>query len=426
MIDQNQKKKQQGLTFIGLLYIAYYAVVVCRNTPMVLRVGFVAVAGLIILDKLLSSERTKIEFPRACWMLFYFFAYCFFSKIWAIDTALASKTTSFFISIFCLVVISVNYFIKIRSTKACIYAIIVCGITLGLYVVIKNGGLVAFYNNAMTAGNRISADDKMNPNSIGMTCMFSVVALLYYAIIEKKRIFYLLSAFPMVLALSSGSRKAILLLAVGLVVLVLLSQKDKKGVIKYLKLIALLLVVVLALQLILSLEMMATVRERMEQLFSTLAGDAMNTDKSAANRLKMMEVGLKQFKETPFLGIGMENSRILNWQEMRLYTYSHSDYVEHLVNGGIFSLILYYGTILYLGIRLFKLMKVCNKPEIKLSLTIMVMHMVMGFAAVSYYDQMETYLYFTLWISEVAICERELREKALQENNKETNTDGTV
>lgn len=424
MLEQNQNEKKRGLTFIGILYIAYYAIVVCKNTPMVLRVGFVLVAGLIILDKLLSSERTKIVFPRACGMLFYFFAYCFFSRIWAEEPALASRSTSFFVSLFCLVVVMVNYFVKIRSTKACIYAVIVCGITLGLYVVIKNGGLSGFYQSAMQEGTRISADEKMNPNTVGMTCMFSVIALLYYAIVEKKRFFYLMSVFPLVIALASGSRKAILLLAVGLVVLVLLSQKDRKGVIKYLKLIALLLVVILALQVILSLEMMSTARIRMEKLFSTISGDALNMDGSAANRIKMMRIGLEQFKETPFLGLGMEGSNVLNWREMRLYTYSHSDYIEHLVNGGIFGFILYYGIIFYLGKRLLKLMKVCDKPELKLSITIMAMLLVMNVAAVTYYNRMETYLYFTLWISEVAICEKELREKELKESVQKTGENG--
>lgn len=417
MTPEMQTTKKEKLTFIGFLFAAYYAALACYNEPIVLYPGFVLIAGLVVLDKLFSKERLKIEFPTACKCLYYFTIYCFFSRFWAWNEALVTSNSKFLIPAMVFMVININYFVKIRSTKACLFAIILSGLALGVYVVVDNGGLSAFYNLATQQGNRIVAGDR-NANSIGMVCAFAVVTLFYYAIFKKKKSFYLISVFPFVVSIATGSRKSILLLLIGVLMLVLLSQKDKKGAVKYLKLLGLLALLFVCLKFVLSLEIMSTVNERMEQLFATLTGDAFNADSSSLTRAKMIKFGWQQFKETPFMGIGFGNSPELNWKYMRIYTYSHNDYIEHLINGGFISLILYYATIIYLAVKHIKLMKLNKKPELVISFTTIIMYLVMSAASVTYYGVMNTYLYFTLWISEVAICEREQREKLLEKGDK--------
>ena len=421
MISEN---KSNRLTFIGFLFVLYYCVLACNNQRIVLYGGFITISGLIVLDKFMSAERMKIEFPKACKMLYYFTVFCYFSRIWAWDEALVVSNAFFLIPVMLLMLISVNYFIKIQSAKACIYTILYSGLALSVYVIVKNGGFSAFYRLATETGNRIGSGGNMNVNSIGMICAYTVVTLLYYAIIRKKKFCYLVMVLPFMTSVASGSRKSIILMVVGLLMLIILSQKNKRGIFKIIKVLFLLLICFFILKLLLTLDIMSTVNERMEGLMAALTENSGQADSSALARKNLLSVGIEQFKQTPFIGVGFGNSYIVAFNRMGLYVYSHNDYVEHLINGGIVSLLLYYGTVLFLLKRHIRLMRHNNSPELILSLTIIVMYLVSSAACVTYYDDMTTYLYFTLWISEVAIHEKKQREKVLNESNEKNDQNG--
>lgn len=410
-------KYNEKLTFIGFLFAAYHAVLACYNEPIPVLLGFVLVVGLVVLDKLLSNNITKIVFPRSCICLCYFVTFCYFSRIWAWNVTLVAEQTEFLIAQLILVIAMVNYFVKINSVKACLYAIVISGLALSIYVIIDNGGLASFYEAATEVGNRMTAGDR-NENSVGTIGAFSVVVLFYYGMFKEKKSCYLLSVIPFITSVASGSRKSILLLAVGIIALGFLKQKDRKGAEKYIKSVLFIIIAIIGFNFVMSLDIMATVKDRMEQLIGTLTGSTYHKEGSTVTRKKMIEVGVQQFKKTPFLGIGMANSPVLNNIYIGRATYSHNDFIEHLVNGGMASLLMYYGTVLYLAIKHIKLMKVNKNPEIIISFTTLLMYVVMSGASVTYYGSMMTYLYFTLWISEVAICEREQKEKHFKESSE--------
>lgn len=426
MTPETQTKKKDKLTFTGFLFIVYFSLLACDNKQIFLYGGYITIAGLIIVDKLLSRDRLKFEFPTSCKLLYYFTIFCYFSRFWAWNEYLVVSYSKFLIPIMIFMVICVNYFIKIGSAKACLYAILFSGLSLSIYAIVKNGGLSAYYAMAIREGNRVGNGGDMNVNAIGMTCAFSVVLLFYYAMFEKKYICYIIAALPFMTAVATGSRKTIILIVLGVLILTLFSQKDRKGIVKHLRLLGLLLILFIVIRFILSLDIMATVNMRMENMIDGFFGKttALKNNASSETRAKMIKVGWQQFKNTPFLGIGFGNSPELNWRMLGYYVYSHNDYIEHLVNGGVVSLFLYYSTIIYLAIKHIKLIKVNRKPELVMSFVIIIMYLVVGGACVTYYGDMATYLYFILWISEVAICEREQyeNEKVLQEGIKQINS----
>lgn len=428
MTPETQTKKKDKLTFTGLLFILYFSLLACDNKQAFLYGGYIIIAGLIIVDKLFSQDRLKIEFPTACKCLYYFTVFCYFSRFWAWNEYLVVNYAKFLVPIMIFMVICVNYFIKIRSTKACLYAISFSGLALSVYGIVKNGGFASFYALATQEGNRIGTGGDMNVNAIGMICAYSVVVLIYYAMFKKRYLCYIISVLPFMTSVATGSRKSIILIVVGILTLMLLSQKDKKGIQKYIKLFILLLILCVGIQFVLSLDIMSTVRMRMEIMLDGFFGSstAIIHNESTRMRAQLIKVGWQQFKETPFIGVGFGNARVANWNRMGVYAYSHNDYIEHLVNGGIVSILLYYLTIVYLAVKHIKLMKVYKKPELIISFTTIVMYFVMGAAAVTYYGSMTTYLYFILWISEVAICEREQYEnenkKTLQEDKQQINS----
>lgn len=416
MESQIQSKSREKLTFIGFLMAAYYVTLVCYNEPVILYIGYIIIAGFIIFDKLLSKDRLKIETPTVCKFLYYFTIYCYFSRLWAWNEALVISSSKFLIPAMIFVVIGINYFIKISNVRACLFALAISGIALSIYVIIDNGGLSAFYGTATQTGNRLTAGDR-NENFVGFICGLSIVTLLYYAIYERKRLCFFFAALPLVVLITSGSRTAILTLAVGILAIVLIRQKNKKGVVKFLKIIGFSVIVIICFKLILSLEIMSTFNKRLEDFLTTITGKSSRVDGSTASRMKLIEIGWEQFKKTPFLGIGFGNSPELNWRMMRHYYYSHNEYIEHLVNGGIIGFILFYSGIFYIMIKHIKLMKVSKRTELIVSFVTIIMYLVKGIGGVSYYGQMHTYLCYTLWISIVAICEREQYENEKQLEN---------
>lgn len=399
-MEKTTPKKR--MSFIGFLLMAYFSLIACKNTQLHLYGGFIVLCGAIIIDRLFSKERTKIIFPTSCKWYYYFVIYCFFSRIWAWEPYYVSNLSKQLIAMLLLVIIPTSYFIKVKKPEDVLKALAGVGIILAIYVIIKEGGISTFYQHATTGNNRIGGGI-INVNDIGMNGAVSTVILLYYGFLKKKRSCLLLSVIPFMAFAGSGSRKSILLLIVGLLVSIVLSQKNKNSMIKFLKIIAFVIVGLIVFRFIMSLDIMATINERWEGLIATLTGDSINADKSSIARKKMIEIGWQQFLKTPFLGIGLGNSTMLNGQRLGIWSYSHNDYIENLVNGGVIGFLIYYGNLLYIGIRHLKLMKIKKDSDLIISFTMYIIYLVMSAGCVTYYANLQGCLYYVLWITTIEV-----------------------
>lgn len=416
---------KKRITFIGFIMIAYFAAHACYNKPIVLYTGFILLCGFIVLDKLLSSDRMKVIFPTSCKWLYYFVVYCFFSRIWAVESYYVSNLCGFLIPVAVLVFICINYFIKARDINSIIAAIAVSGIALSVYAVINEGGLGAFYHNATVEKARIGGQIT-NVNSIGIFGAISTVVLIYYGLYAKKRLFLPLAVIPFMAAAASGSKKAILILAAGIFLMVVLAQQNKKGIMKFLKITMGICIGLLLLRVVMSLEIMSTINDRMEQMIKDLISDSNMASSSTLMRKRLIEIGWRQFLETPYLGVGLGNSVIVNGRAIGFWAYSHNDYVEHLVNGGVFGFLIYYGNIFNLAVQHIKLMKRRKDNQITISFIILCLYLVMSAGCVNYYGNMQTYLYFILWITVVEVKKREfanLKEDADEKKEEDKNAD---
>lgn len=397
---------KKGITFIGLLLIAYFSGCACYDEVIMIRGGFIILCGFIFLDKIFSADRMKVVFPTSCKWLYYFVVYCFFTRIWAIEPYYVSNLCDFLIPVTILVFVCINYFIKARDINSIIAAITISGIALSVYAVINEGGLSTFYNNAISGNVRIGGEIT-NVNSIGMAGAVSTVVLIYYGLYAKKRLFLPLAVIPFMAAAASGSKKAIILLAVGLFLMVFLSQKDNSGVKKFFKIALGICVCILLLRIIMSLEIMSTITMRLEKMVEEITSNSNVVSGSTLIRKKMIEVGWRQFLETPYLGVGLGNSVVVNGRGFGFWAYSHNDYIEHLVNGGIFGFVLFYGNIIYLFVQHIKLMKMKKDHHVIVSFMILIFFLVMSAASVTYYNSMNVYLYFILWITVVEVKKQE-------------------
>ncbi len=415
----NNTIPKRKTTFIGIILIAYFALISCENTQLNTYGGFIVLVGSIIADNLLSKERLKVHFPTSCKMLYYFVIYCFFSRLWAMNPAIVTDLSKQMIAVLLLVSIPSNYFIKIKNPSIIIAAVACIGVAVAGYVIFKEGGLSAYYERAKIEGERIG-EEVNNVNSIGIQTSIATVILVFYGLFKRKFWCLLPAVLTFLVSAGTGSKKTIIILAVGLFLLMLLSQKDKQAVVKFFKIVMWVIAGFIALRLILSLDIMSTVKERFDGFFAVFRGDSYSSDGSSEARWNMAKVGWEKFKEDPYIGIGLGNSKEYRWQTSGIYGYFHMDYIEQLVNGGLVGFLLYYGNLVYIFTRHIKLMRIKKDPEIVLSFITLVIYFILCATCVTYYDSLGLTIYFILWITtiEVKKAEYEQIEKHSEEGEE--------
>lgn len=421
--------KQRKRTFVDFLFLLYIAVTTCYNTSATVRIGFVILMGFTFLQLLRWPDEKKIIIPSYCFVLLNFVAYNYASQMWAWYPSLVLGQVTSLAAGIIMCFIMVNYFMKTKSVGTILNVIAVSGIALSVYVIITYGGLSSFYEQA--TANAGSAEivrlggEIGNENGIGMAAAYSVIVLLYFAFYKKKRKCYLFSLIPFIVMAASGSRKALLIVIIGFIMLVYLKQNKEQGVVKVAKLLWWGFIAFAVLSAILNLEIMSTVKERMESLFNIFSDSGGRVDGSALARRSMIEIGFEQFKETPLFGIGLGNAAALSLFRLGDFAYLHNDFVEMAVNSGIVGLALYYSVLLTLLNKHIKLMKKCEDSEIVVSFVILFVFLMMNVANVSYYGGIRTYVYMTLWISVVEIYERRGKdEESYSENMEQTMPNG--
>ncbi len=401
------EKKQRKRTFVDLLFLLYIVVTTCYNTSVTVRGGFIILMAFALLQLFRWPDEKKIIIPSYCFVLLNFVAYNYVSQMWAWYPHLVMNHVVSLAAGVITCFIMVNYFMKTKSVGTILNTIALAGIALSVYVVISYGGLSAFYEQAtgVVAATRLGGDIA-NPNSIGMAAAYSIIVLIYFALYKKKYMCYLFSAIPFIVMAASGSRKALLIVIIGFIMLVYLKQNKEQGIVKLVKLFWWGLIAFAVISVLLNLEIMASVKERMETLFNLFSDSGGSVDKSVLARKTMIEIGFEQFKETPLFGIGLGNSYALNQYKMGKFVYLHNDFIEMAVNNGFVGLVLYYGVLITLLNKHVKLMKKCADTEIIISFVILFIFLIMNVANVSYYGGIRTYAYMTLWISVVEIYER--------------------
>jgi len=223
-------------------------------------------------------------------------------------------------------------------------------------------------------------------NVLGMSLAYGAVLSFYYFYIHKKKyMLFLVILFP-VLSSFTGSRKAIIIIVLGVIGLLLQDVKrDKKKLIIYIS------IVILIAAIFSSLSYFDLVFSRFEGLLSIVTGES-SLDYSSAKRLDMIKKGMEFFWESPIIGNGFDSYRFYWSAYTQKDTYSHINYVELLVSGGILAIIIFYGNYIYL---IFKMQK--KKSEIsKLLMILLMLTLIIDIFVVSYVSK-NTYIMIAIY-----------------------------
>lgn len=323
-------------------------------------------------------KRKKIVISKVFIWFSLFILFGLISIVWSENSSNVShKIMQLLINLYNIFIIT-----NIVETKEDFSSIIKCFFISGIFLSVitlltSNFGSISRYNRL---GSQIG-----NSNIISFNIFCSLVfAVLAYKTNPKK--IYILGILLMAgVIIFSGSRKTILMLPFVFVLYLMLNKKITLGK-KARKLLALLLVITSMVILCFSNSYLySLVGSRIEDmLFSLLGNDV--TDLSINNRNNMIVQGIEWFKDRKWFGYGLDNYCYLYLKKYGIDYYAHNNYVELLVDLGIFGIIIYYSFFVKIFLNYFK-SKIVHNEKNCLMFSFLISILIMDYAKVSYGDR---------------------------------------
>jgi O-antigen ligase len=312
------------------------------------------------------------------WVLFLFIFYMLYGL-------LLPRYRGFNVDIFIFIPIVVLnvivWFISIPIKKAIIIlirSIAISSILLIGYIVTNEIDII------MMGTERIGTSASGNVNNVGLYFGVYSIFVLYRYLYENKKKYLLLYLVIIPFMLLTGSKKAIIFIIIGHGLLLML--KEKTNVKKYLlplSLLGILLYVVLTNEIFFNI-----IGIRVLGFLKEFGFDLPGVDASVSTfeRRSMISIGWEAFLQKPLFGNG--------WQYYSYYSgmnmYSHNNYIELLVNYGVFGFLLSYSMYFYLLKKLFK--RIGKNSNFKLFFTFIFVIMVVDFASITFYESPRNYI----------------------------------
>ena len=301
---------------------------------------FMASAAVFILTAVKRHGKVNLRIRAYHLYMIAFALFCGLSAVWAREPAAAiSKCQTIILTIVCCSMMY-PFYEEQESVEQLVTMLMWAGYFVALYS-IQKFGLSTLLAATVSRNTRMEFGYN-NSNTIGMICALSIVIQVYKIIYGEHSLWSFLMIPTIVVVAASQSRKALILMPVGVMMVMLLKNAGNKNVVKgFVKAvfsIAVLVIVIIGLS---QLSIFNGMNERMERMFNSFTGEGI-VDNSSIVREKMREAGIAQFFKTPLVGIGIGGSGSITEIAIGRRTYLHNNYVELLACGGILGTLLYY------------------------------------------------------------------------------------
>lgn len=318
--------------------------------------------------------------------------FCLLSAIWAQQSSYAIEkglTLLELLAIFSLLY-EVYYYTPERLLKCLKWA----GFILSIYTII----FVGIDNLSDTIGNEGRMENSFaNVNVIGMCCSTSVLLAFFYGRIKRSMIDMILCLPALFIVAVSGSRKALIMLVLGLIYIILSQRKGENNSgsarKRILSIIGATLFLVIFIYVIAKTGLFSGTLSRMEGLIASITGKG-DADSSSILREYYRYLGFEQFLKTPILGIGMGNPRLIALQYTGNDCYLHCNYAEVAAGGGIVGLVLIYWIYIKLWKAEFKTIK--SDQYASMMLFLILLNLVLDYGMVSYYSKSTIFIILIL------------------------------
>lgn len=363
-----------SILFFAFQYIFY------NDTQGALVLGGLA-AFLLIYSILTGSIKSLIKIDSYHKHLIVFALYCLASVWWAYDADLALGRALTMIKILIIMFVIYPVFRDAFNYKQLFSIMMWGGFVVMIYTIIVVGieNLILL---SATSG-RLENDDFINVNVLGQLATYVVLINVFFQIYDKLSWNILINIPSLLIIALCGSRKAFVLLIVGLFVLFVLKNQTQNKIFYVFKITLTSIIIIILLNTIMSIPIFGVINERMEGLIAAFTGVG-EVDHSTLVRESMREIGYNQFLKTPILGIGIDNARILSYQNFGKLIYLHCNYAELAADLGVIGLLLFYRMHLYVGYNLWKV-SIKEHPYNALVIMMVIFMLVSDYGVVSYY-----------------------------------------
>lgn len=327
---------------------------------------------------------------------------CLLSYFWSIDKFSSIVQTLIVIQIFICMSVLYLYYSRQKSIDFMLNIIMWGGYLITIYTFKFYG--ISNIRYLVETTTRMS-NEYSNVNTIGLLATFSTIITLWQILFKKFRLYHLFVILDVFLIALSGSRKAFILLLVGVSCVFFFKYFKKNLLIGLIRYILIAFALIFILKLLLNLQLFSVVNTRMETLFNLFTG-AGKVDNSAFLRQWMIRIGWQYFLENPLLGFGIGSSGEILSSTMAWRTYFHNNYIELLSGVGLIGTTIYYLMFVFPAIQLFKQRYFEDKNTI-LCLILIFLLLIKDIGAISYYDK-TTYFYIMMFFIQVKINKRNL------------------
>ena len=336
-----------------------------------------------LLIALLSSVRRKgkitIRIQAFHWFMLLFSGYCALTSIWALAPADVTRKAKTILQILMCATMIYVYYQNEQDVYKLLSVVKWAGYFVSVYAIL-------FYGmDQIMAGSRLN-NEFSNINSVGMAAAVACTIQVHEWIRGGKR-WSALFMIPCVLVIAATqSRKAMLILLLGIFGVYMLKKRAGKGILHQLvKIIGVTLVALIAVALVYSLPIFDGVRERMNSMLAGVLGTG-KTDSSTLKRLAMIDLGIEWFLKKPIGGVGIGCPHVLAAQYLNINAYLHNNFAELLCGGGVLGFVIYYAMYVYLFVHLLRY-KDADREQFEVCLVWLTLMLIMDYGMVSYYSK---------------------------------------
>ena len=357
---------------IFLFQCAYIADVVLGSEPRLyifskaITVVFWGAMILYIARELKFKIHTGLGFSIALM----FTLYCAMSCLWAVNSDLATSQMNTQWQLFLLFMFAYILMRETGDIEPYFKAVYFAGFAMLLFAIYRYG--VSGFFQQMLGGSRMGREIT-NENTFGMAFSQALIMAYYYYLKSRKKIHFASMAIFLIFALSSGSKKALLMCIVGVVGLSLFYY----GFQRIWKTVLVAAVVAIVGYFILQLPLFSVINGR---ITSYLSGDLNTSD---MNRMRFIEYGISLIKEKPIHGWGLQNFRYVTGTG----AYSHNNFIEVFVSTGIIGFLIYYSMYLTAGWTVIRRFIQRKEVTMIVSLILLLISVVFGYGAVQFYSK---------------------------------------
>ena len=370
--------------------------------------GLTALIFIIIIFN--NHYKFILQFHRFQASVLVFAAYCAVTSFWARNSSAAVEKAVTIVEILICMTVLYSYFSTKESVKELLDSIRWAGYVVTIYAIFSYG--ITTIRLTLEAEERVG-NSFANINSIAMLAAISLVLSVFNLAYYKFTWTILFSVPEIIMIAASGSRKSLIILGLG-IVLVLLYRYKNRNIVKTILFYSLLATILfVAIHFLSALPMFAGINERMKGLIAIFTGTG-EVEHSAWLRQQYMLAGLEQFKKTPILGVGIANSNYILRPLFGKDTYLHNNFVELLACGGVIGFGIYYYVMLWPLYKIWKNWKFGDSATIAVIILIFVL-LLMDYGMVSYYSK-GTYFYFMVFYLQVKILLRNAHASVLDKN----------